>query len=57
MLKRVWIPEGLYRAIPRSALCVGLAGVALIPASVIWTPITILTMGYGACVLVARACA
>jgi len=57
MLRKVWIPEGLYKAIPRSALCVGVAGVVLLPASVIWTPITIFTMGYGACVLAARACA
>ena len=57
MLRKIWIPERLYRWIPRSAMCVGLAGIALLPASVIWTPITIITAGYGACVLAARACA
>jgi len=55
MLKHIWLPEGLYRWIPRMAFGSGVAGMVLIGPSVFWTPVSILIMGYGACVLLTRA--
>lgn len=55
MKRRIWIPEWLYRWLPRSALVVGCLGIVLSGFSFALLTASMLTMGYGACVLVARA--
>jgi|GEM_PF-3661447 len=55
MKRRIWIPDGMYRWLPRSAFAVGAAGILMSGVSFTLLIVSALTMGYGACVLVARA--
>ena len=57
MHRDIWIPDWLYRWLPRWAFVVGGAGVILGTSCFGWLTLSMLTAGYGGWVLVMREAA
>jgi len=55
MFTPIWVPEWLYRHLPRAALLAGLAGLLLLNPSLLWVPVSLTCLLYGAAAMAARA--
>ena len=55
MSRQIWIPEWLYRWLPRAAVAAGAIGVGLSGFNFALLAASMLTAGYGFCVLIVRA--
>jgi hypothetical protein len=54
MFGTIWIPEGLYKLIPRASAVTGMAGLTLLTPSLFWVPVSVICLVYGFAVMAAR---